>query len=82
VFNDYYVSVSSTHNYPTLRSDTLSTNYPYSGNYCYVTFHFKSVQLWNKLNKQITNIGSYDKLKEELKNHLLKKQQSELSSLT
>jgi len=82
VFNDYYVSVSSTYNYPTLRSGTLSTNYPYSDNYGYATFHFKSVQLWNKLDKQITNIGSYHKFKKELKNHLLKKQQSELSILT
>jgi len=79
VYNDYYVTVSNTHNYPTLRSEALTTNYPHNSGYA--TFYFKSIQMWNKLDKRTTNISSYNKFKEELKDYLLKKQQSELNIL-
>jgi len=60
VFN--YLSVSSTHNYPTLRSGTLSTNYPYSGNYGYMQLFILKVynsgtNLINKLQISVVIIS-------------------------
>jgi len=78
-FNNYYKRVSETHGFPTSNANKLSiSNYQFKGSYGFGTFHYKSIQYWNKLPQEIESLNSYAKFKTQTKISLLERQKEML----